>query len=255
MQNKAHHTYGEICGKTSVELRYVSLFCIVVGALIIIISLFIWHERIFELSLTLMHNRIYQSNYDVFFQIVTQYGMSLILLLYCCLLLRTDENKKKYIYPIIICAVLHFFVAGVFTDIIKLFIDKPRPSEVLVGLTELSTIPHTASFPSAHSAKCVALIVPFVLFLKRKYFADNSITITVTILALAIGYSRIALQKHFLSDVLAGFGVALITIPITIALIHLLHTRYPNLPLWLSHSKRLTLLLCVLAIIVAFASF
>lgn len=202
-----------------------------------------------------MHNHIYLQNLNGIFQTITQFGMSSILLMYCLFLLRSTPEDRSLLYPVIICAVLHFFVAGVFTDIIKLFIDKPRPSEILVGLTELTTIPRTASFPSAHSAKSVALVLPFILFMKGKHVSFILTTTTAFLIALAVGYSRIALQKHFLSDVLAGFGTALITVPLSIMLLQALYTRYPKIPLFISDTKRLALLLCITAIIVAFASF
>ena len=66
----------------------------------------------------------------------------------------------------------------------------------------------------------MALALPFLLFATR----NNIITIIVKILvftaALLVCYSRIALQAHFLSDVLAGIGTALFFIPFSILFVN-----------------------------------
>ena len=66
----------------------------------------------------------------------------------------------------------------------------------------------------------MALALPFLLFASQK----NSITIIVKILvfttALLVWYSRIALQAHFLSDVLAGIGTALFFPPFSILFVN-----------------------------------
>lgn len=253
---KTTHFHDTISHDTiALPPRFGSFLITVIGIALLVLALLIWHERIFELSLTLMHNHIYLRNLNGLFQVITQFGISTILLMYCLLLLRSNPENRSVLYPIIICALLHFFLSGMITDIVKIFIDKPRPSEILVGLTELTTIPHTASFPSAHSAKSLALVLPFILFIKGKHASYILTTATAFLIALAVGYSRIALQKHFLSDVLAGFGTACITVPLSIMLLRILYTRYPKVPMFLSNTKRLILLLCVSAIIIVFASF
>jgi len=106
------------------------------------------------------------------------------------------------------------------TDFLKEIIDKARPVITLSGQIAIRNINETPAFPSGHATKSMALALPFLLFASQK----NSITIIVKILvfttALLVWYSRIALQAHFLSDVLAGIGTALFFPPFSILFVN-----------------------------------
>ncbi len=200
----------------SLSLLQMSAF-IFTGIACIILSALIWRERTFELSLTLVHNSIYTHGYTTLFQMITQYGMSLILLIYVVFFLHTYQTDRyAHNTSVYVCAILLFIIAGLSVDIIKTMIDKARPSEILPGLTALTQSPHTASYPSAHTTKAIALVLPF-LFLTHKRSCAYLITTTLSLcIALLIAYSRIALQKHFLSDVIAGIGCAIICVPLAV---------------------------------------
>jgi len=87
--------------------------------------------------------------------------------------------------------------------IIKQIIARPRPHSILVDA-------HNYSFPSGHStmAMAMALGVYFVFVDKIKY---KFLWLLVAISwALLVGFSRIYLNVHWVSDVLAGFSLGIV---------------------------------------------
>lgn len=80
--------------------------------------------------------------------------------------------------------------------ILKPLIDRPRPFE-LGQLTPLIDAPEDASFPSGHTA--VSFAAAGALF-----FARSRLRWPALVLAMAIGFSRLYLQVHFVTDVVAG---------------------------------------------------
>ena len=90
-----------------------------------------------------------------------------------------------------------------FTGVLKDHFDRPRPSN---PLTETGG----SSFPSGHASNAmvyIAVAVAFTSVLPR--FAHRSTLIVIGLLiAAAVGLTRIYLRAHYLSDVLAGWGLA-----------------------------------------------
>jgi undecaprenyl-diphosphatase len=88
-------------------------------------------------------------------------------------------------------------------NIAKPAVDRPRPAGGLV---------HTAgeSFPSGHAAYAVAWIAVAVM-LTRTVPGPARTTLLVgaaIVLAVAVGLTRVYLRVHYLSDVVAGAGLA-----------------------------------------------
>lgn len=86
-------------------------------------------------------------------------------------------------------------VVGVISFLIKIFVNRPRPYES----QNVASLVNTAmsSFPSGH-AMIVFSIVPFLVknFTKQKYY--------FILLAVLVAFSRIYLNVHYLSDIIAG---------------------------------------------------
>jgi undecaprenyl-diphosphatase len=68
--------------------------------------------------------------------------------------------------------------------------------------------------PSGHTTKAFALTLPFLVFATGKKKWRTSLNVFFLFAAAAIAYSRIVLGVHYLSDVLAGIGTALLFLPI-----------------------------------------
>lgn len=93
-----------------------------------------------------------------------------------------------------------------FVEAAKEILARPRPP--LIGrLDEVTSL----SFPSSHAAGSMLTMLALALLFGR----DRPwLTPILATFALAVGWSRLALGVHWPSDVLAGWGVALIWIGI-----------------------------------------
>ena len=110
------------------------------------------------------------------------------------------KGRRDLGYDVVVLVI----VASLFTEVIKLLIDRPRPFE---ELPDVSTIVSAsgASFPSAHASRAFAVAAIVAIRTSHRY--------GVTSLAIAslIGLSRVCLGVHWPTDVLAGalLGAAL----------------------------------------------
>ncbi len=89
----------------------------------------------------------------------------------------------------------------------KAGLGRPRPPVVLSAVTELD-----ASFPSGHANISIALYALgfYLLFrMARSRHRRRLCLVLACLFPLLIGFSRLYLGAHYLSDVLAGWGVGL----------------------------------------------
>ena len=91
---------------------------------------------------------------------------------------------------------------GGFCLVVKHIVKRPRPE--FIALIEETGY----SFPSAHSMGSF-VVFGFLIFIVWKYLKNKPIKITLTAvlscLVVIIGYTRVYLGVHYITDVLAGF--------------------------------------------------
>jgi membrane-associated phospholipid phosphatase len=117
----------------------------------------------------------------------------------------------------------------------------------------IKQISETPAFPSGHAAKSMALTLPFVLLASRKGNIIIVAKVLLLLVAVLVCYSRIALQAHFLSDVIAGVGTALFFIPFAIWFTNKFYIRRKISEFNLSQlSKKLILIFIALTVILCF---
>jgi len=141
---------------------------------------------------------------DAFFMKITHAG-SLFLVLPAALvvaviLLAADRYREAKILALSVALTM------VFAHGAKLAFKRPRPDiHPAVG-----SMPLDWSFPSAHTAQVTALCLCLAFFALRMLPAPWSWLVCGAALLLAglVGLSRIYLQVHYPSDVLAGFLLA-----------------------------------------------
>jgi undecaprenyl-diphosphatase len=136
---------------------------------------------------------------DAFFRGVTWLG-SLYLLapiatLVTILLLRAQRRWEAALL------IIGFGAGSLGVHIVKALLGRSRPDLV----EPLIALPKDGSFPSAHTAQIVAFTLCVVLIVRRTVPEWQVVAVVVALVfAICVGISRVYLQVHFPSDVLAG---------------------------------------------------
>lgn len=181
-------------------------------------AIVLWMQNTIDSDIVIGFNFIHDNPF--YFGLVkglSRYGMSFITAIYVLFLYLSIKDKDlKQDRPIFFLIIVSFALSTIGGDLLKELIDKARPAIALSGQIAIKHIHETPAFPSGHASKSMALALPFVLLASGKNLITNSVKILALLTALLVCYSRIALQAHFLSDILAGIGTALFFVPITV---------------------------------------
>jgi undecaprenyl-diphosphatase len=116
-----------------------------------------------------------------------------------CLWLLRHGARKLVVFLAVTC-----IGGGVVDTIVKVGVGRPRPV-----LDEPIIEAFGKSFPSGHSMQAVVCYGALLLvFLPLMHGRVRTIAVAATVaLVLAIGFSRLALGVHFISDVLGGYAL------------------------------------------------
>ncbi|WP_439880539.1 phosphatase PAP2 family protein [Pontibacter sp. MBLB2868] len=109
----------------------------------------------------------------------------------------------------------------------KTFISRARPSDVAYYQVE------HFSFPSGHATTALALYGLLAYFLYRHYNKNAYQNLTIwlsVILIFLVGFSRIYLGVHYLSDVLAGYLLGLLWLLVGVSLVEVMMYRKNKMP-------------------------
>lgn len=186
--------------------------------LLYITSIVLWMQNTIDRDILIRFNFVYENVlYLRLFKALSRYGMSFITALFVFILLLSNKyHELKNERPLFFLILISFALSTIGGDLLKELIDKARPVITLSGQIAVKQTHETPSFPSGHAAKIMALALPFIIMASSRSIVTNIIKIVALITALMVCYSRIALQAHFLSDVLAGIGTALFFLPVAV---------------------------------------
>jgi membrane-associated phospholipid phosphatase len=109
-------------------------------------------------------------------------------------------RRARYALGAGIAVVLAGYLAGVALEVVKLFIERPRPEEVLDGQVWLSHArdwSHIASYPSGHVIVTAALATVAGATVPRLRSA-------LVVYVAAVGFTRVLFGAHFPLDVFIG---------------------------------------------------
>ncbi len=144
--------------------------------------------------------------FDVFFKYLTYLGDGMFcLIIFIVLLFRKYRYSTDYL--------IIFLLTGFFVQLGKrlLFPDELRPLGELgseaINLISGVDLHERNSFPSGHTATGVSTFL-FIAVLSPRLFQKILLILT----GLLVGYSRIYIGQHFLSDVLAGTFIAVLAV-------------------------------------------
>jgi undecaprenyl-diphosphatase len=107
-------------------------------------------------------------------------------------------------------------VAELLNATLKLMFERPRPD-----LFRAIPSPHSHSFPSGHAMRSIAIYGAIAAVLCAIHpRLTRGVVLTVALLVLAIGLSRVYLGVHWPSDVVAGYAFGAISLAVTVHLTH-----------------------------------
>ncbi|UKJ07629.1 phosphatase PAP2 family protein [Solitalea lacus] len=145
------------------------------------------------MSINSNHTKVF----DYFFWLITYLGDGICYLLLIAVCYFID---RKWFY-ISLCS----FVATTFVvQLLKRLMVEPRPLDHFQDVAHLHlcdwvNVHHTNSFPSGHTASAFSMA-----FLLVNMVNDKRWGLLILFLAALVGYSRVYLAQHFLSDVSTG---------------------------------------------------
>ncbi len=194
------------------------LFLITVAASLCGVALLLWAQGDIDRLILVGHNSLRtDTSMAAIFKLISGYGMSLIVsVVLAHLVLVMGFKEVEGTHRVYLLIILSYGIGGIMGDVLKEVFDRPRPFvEYADQITALSR-PPTPSLPSGHATKSMALALPFVILVSNEQWWSRLMRGVVLLVALAVGYARIVLGVHYLSDVLAGIGVALACLPLAV---------------------------------------
>jgi len=196
----------------SIEISQIKSITIFILSIVIFLSaIILWRQQRFDNSILINCNYFFEKAiYHNFFKFISRYGMSLIALSYSILIfLLFRNNSLSHNKTMFMFILFSFGIGSISGDIMKEIVDRSRPVIELSGVLSQTELSDTPSFPSGHTVKSMSLALPFVIMALNRDSITKVFKIIVLSLAILVSISRIALQKHYLSDILAGIAVAL----------------------------------------------
>ncbi|MBA3014132.1 MAG: phosphatase PAP2 family protein, partial [Proteobacteria bacterium] len=150
-----------------------------------------------------------------FFTIITWLGSLYLLLpllaIFSIVLLRAGKVREA------LWLGSSLLVTVIVAHVIKLIFRRPRPDspDLLVPM------PSDWSFPSAHTAQATAFFLVVTIVAVRLLPSAWAVICAIVcgLIIVCVGWSRVYLQVHYLSDVVAGCALAIILVAVVHALL------------------------------------
>ena len=196
--------------KTSLKLdKHTIIILCVIGALLaffVLWSFFVLNDYLygFERDFYFRLNTLDNNHSRRFAWIITRGGNVLVLLGVCVFLVIL--RKTRYVLGIKFLAIAG--VAALLNQILKVIIDRPRPT-----FTNAETATFSSAYPSGHSINAAVIAVVLIWFsvthLKQKKWLALIVPVTVLVASM-IALSRVFLGVHYITDIVAGITLGAI---------------------------------------------
>lgn len=182
------------------HFRLAILFCLLLAFVVGIFVAIYGKDKSF-----LVINGLHNSKADYFFTYVTYLGDGL---LWVPLFLYTLIYKREFFIAVLSALIICTLITHGFKRIV--FVDEPRPLRLLHDLARAVPLVkennYVNSFPSGHTSTAFTFALLLAFIVKQKFAIY-----VFPLLAFIVGYSRVYLAQHFVTDVLAGIAVSIIS--------------------------------------------
>ena len=220
----AEKLFGDRRGKNGTPVAPLALegrmwlFLMVAAAVLGSAAVFLWAQADIDRWILAGHgpareNELLASG----FKSVSGYGMSfivLVVLAYLVLALRRDQLRWGHL--VYLLTIMSYGIGGITGDVLKEVFDRPRPFVTYADQIRPLSHPASPSLPSGHATKSMALALPFVIFMSNRLWWSQLMKGVALSAALAVGYARIFMGVHYVSDVLASIAVAIACLPLAV---------------------------------------
>jgi membrane-associated phospholipid phosphatase len=207
------------------NVKKVARLAVPLGIVFWVIALILWRQqRLDETALFYFDSaRVAYTPFVAVMKWLSVYGMSVIAVLLAFYLVTShfveglNAPLTIYLYTITSMA-----LSGIAGDLLKEIIRRPRPVAIFADQVFVLSNAMTKAIPSGHATKSVALILPFLFLVHSSSRWDKIMKLTLPLIAGGVCLSRVVLGAHYVSDVLAGIGMALIGLPLTMLFAHMI---------------------------------
>ena len=181
--------------------RAAIVFCVVL-ALLLAVFVGIYGKK----NSFLLVNGNHSLQADYFFNYVTYLGDGLIWVpLFIYVLVFKRDFFVAVVAALIICTVITHFGKQI------VFAGTPRPLRLMNDVARAVPLmegrdSYLNSFPSGHTSTAFTFALLLSFFVRRKFAV-----IIFPLLAFLVGYSRVYLAQHFVTDVLAGMIIGIVS--------------------------------------------
>jgi len=221
--------------------------CYLLGALFWIIALILWWQEGVDKGILFYFDtqRIAYAPIVSASKLLSGYGMAAISVIFVLYLLLSkliknlDAPLTVWFYTI--CS---YGLSGIAGDLLKQVLARPRPKAIFGSELLIFSSVSTYAIPSGHATKSIALILPFLLLVSHSKSIHKAMKIVISLIGVGVCFSRIVLGAHYLSDVLAGIGMALVGLPLTMT--------FANMVLRKSSQEKLPMLSIVCGLLLVF---
>jgi len=232
------------------DTKRIWITCFLLGAMFWIIGLVLWWQGGIDKTILFYYDaqRIANDPAVILSKWLSSSGMAAITVLFLGYLLFSkifkslDAPLTVYAYTL-----FSFGLSGIAGDLLKMVFARPRPAATFGSELLILSQSLTPAIPSGHATKSIALILPFILLVSHSKDLHKVIKIVIALIAGGVCFSRIVLGAHYLSDVLAGIGMALIGLPLSML--------FANMVLRKAKQEQLPTLSIVWGIVLIFLTF